>query len=212
MTDVASIRREYRGSPLERDQLHEDPIAQLQRWLEEALHAEIIDPTAMTLATVCAGRPSARTVLLKTFDGDGLVFYTNLESRKARDIADNDHVALLFHWPPLSRQIAIEGKASRVSHAQALAYFATRPRGSQIGAWISPQSSVISTRSLLLTKYEEMKQKLADREVPFPSMWGGYRVKPDRFEFWQGRPNRLHDRFQYLPVGAKTWGIDRLAP
>lgn len=210
--EIAAIRREYAGAPLDREVLPADPFVQFQSWLDAAIHAEVLDPTAMTLATANAeGRPGVRTVLLKTFDRDGFVFYTNYESRKARDIASNDQVALLFYWGELSRQVIVEGRAVRVSKAESLKYFATRPRGSQIGAWISPQSSVITTRGLLEQKFDQMKRKLADREIPLPDAWGGYRVSPERFEFWQGRPDRLHDRFRYV-ASDQGWAIDRLAP
>lgn len=210
--DVAAIRREYQGAPLGRRDLDDDPLRQFERWLGNAVHAEIVDPTAMTLATADArGRPGVRTVLLKTYDDRGFVFYTSYRSRKARDIAENDQVALLFFWRELSRQIVIEGRAAKIPRAESLAYFATRPRGSQIGAWISPQSSVITARALLEQKFAEMKRKFHDKQIPLPDTWGGYRVTPERFEFWQGRPDRLHDRFQYRR-DADRWVIERLAP
>lgn len=211
--DVSGLRRSSTGPALEREDLHEDPTVQFERWFGEACGADRLDPNAMTLSTADAeSRPASRTVLLKYFDERGFVFFTNLESRKAGHIAVNDNVALLFFWPELGRQVSIRGRAARLPTAETLKYFATRPRGSQIGAWVSSQSSVISTRSLLEAKFEELKQKFRDREVPLPSFWGGYRVTPLEIEFWQGRDNRLHDRFVYTRQDDDRWRIDRLAP
>jgi pyridoxamine 5'-phosphate oxidase len=153
----------------------------------------------------------ARTVLLKQFDERGFVFFTNLESRKARHLAENPHAALLFPWVALERQILITGRVERVSVAEAAAYFVTRPVGSQLAAWASPQSTVLSSRGVLEAKWEEMKRKFADGKIPLPSFWGGYRVLPDLFEFWQGRASRMHDRFQYTRTDS-AWVIERLAP
>ena len=167
----------------------------------------------MVLSTVDAdNRPASRTVLLKYFDERGFVFFTNLESRKADHIDDNANVALLFFWRELGRQVSIRGLAEKIPTGETLRYFATRPRGSQIGAWVSSQSSVISARSLLEAKFEELKQKFRDKEIPLPSFWGGYRVVPLEIEFWQGRENRLHDRFLYTRQADDRWQIDRLAP
>ena len=166
----------------------------------------------MTLATVDpSGAPAARTVLLKFFDRDGFVFFTNLESRKAAHIEQNASVALLFWWPELERQIEINGVAERISSVEAAKYFVTRPRGSQLGAWVSDQSHVLTSRKALEMKLEEMKRKFANREVPLPKFWGGYRVVPSAIELWQGQPDRLHDRFQYVREGD-GWRIQRLAP
>lgn len=174
--------------------------------------AELMEPNAMVLATVDAeGRPSQRTVLLKTFDDAGFVFFTNFGSRKAEQIAGNAHVSVLFQWLPLHRQVEIHGVASKVSTAESLTYFAKRPRGSQLGAWISHQSQVVSSRSVLETKWEEMKRRFGDGEIPLPKFWGGYRIQPTRFEFWQGGAKRLHDRIEYLATGA-GWNRHRLAP
>jgi len=171
-----------------------------------------LDPNAVTLATVDPnGAPAARTVLLKYFDRDGFVFFTNLESRKSQHIASNPRVALLFHWRELERQIEIAGAAERVSQAEAARYFLTRPRGSQLGAWVSSQSQVITSRTVLEMKLDELKRKFANREVPLPSFWGGFRVVPETIEFWQGRTNRLHDRFRYTR-GPEGWSIARLSP
>ncbi len=166
----------------------------------------------MALATVDPeGAPSARTVLLKYFDHDGFVFFTNLESRKAAHIERNASVALLFWWPMLERQIEITGVAERISSVEAARYFMTRPRGSQLGAWVSDQSRVLTSRKALEIKVDEIKRKFADREVPLPKFWGGYRVRPTMLEFWQGQPDRLHDRFQYVREG-EGWRIQRLNP
>jgi len=211
--DVSSLRRSATGQTLEREDLDDDPVRQFDEWMRQAVALDTPEPNAMSLATVDKNdRPSCRTVLLKYFDEQGFVFFTNLSSSKARQIGENENVALLFFWPELGRQISIRGCAERVSPAEALRYFLTRPRGSQIGAWVSAQSSVISSRSLLEAKYAEIKQKFADKEVPIPSFWGGYRVVPYEIEFWQGRKNRLHDRFLYTGQGENDWHITRLAP
>ena len=206
-------RRKYYRGPLERAQLDPDPTVQFQGWFEEALERVTdAEPNAMTLATVDSlGAPSARTVLLKYFDHDGFVFFTHLESRKAAHIEQNPAVALLFWWPELERQIEITGVADRISSAEAAKYFMTRPRGSQLGAWVSDQSRVLTSRKALEIKLGEIKAKFANREVPLPKFWGGYRVMPTTFEFWQGQPERLHDRFQYVREG-QSWRIQRLAP
>jgi pyridoxamine 5'-phosphate oxidase len=211
--DVSSLRRSATGQTLEREDLDDDPVRQFAEWMRLALDLDTPDPNAMSLATVDKNdRPSCRTVLLKYFDDQGFVFFTNLSSNKATQISENENVALLFFWPELGRQISIRGSAERVSAQESLRYFLTRPRGSQLGAWVSAQSSVISSRSLLEAKYAEIKQKFADKEVPIPSFWGGYRVIPYEIEFWQGRKNRLHDRFLYSKKDALDWRIERLAP
>ena len=205
-------RREYTRGPLEREHLKGDPIEQFQQWFEEACERIEIEPNGMTLATVDQrGAPSVRVVLLKYFDQEGFVFFTNLESRKAVHIEGNDNVALLFWWPELERQVEIDGVAERLSSIEAAKYFVTRPRGSQIGAWVSHQSHALTSRKALEMKLDEMKRKFANREVPLPSFWGGYRVVPSAIEFWQGQPDRLHDRFQYVREGER-WRIQRLAP
>lgn len=211
--NIADMRRDYTREPLHRRDLKPDPYDQFGLWFEQACASGIVEPNAMSLATVGAdGRPTLRTVLLKKWDKTGFVFFTNLESRKARQIAENPHVALLFPWLALERQVAINGTAERIPAAEVLAYFVTRPFASQLAAWASPQSRVISARSLLEAKWEEMKRKFHEGRVPLPSFWGGYRVVPRDFEFWQGRPNRLHDRFLYTPRPDGGWQIDRLAP
>lgn len=211
--DLADLRREYSIRPLRRKDLQGDPYRQFDAWFQEALTVEAMDANAMSLATVSSeGQPSARTVLLKYYDETGFVFYTNLGSRKAAEISQNPKVALLFYWHELHRQVKITGTARRISHAENIKYFMRRPRDSQLGAWASEQSSVITARAVLETAFEQMKEKFADGKVPLPSFWGGYRVKPNAMEFWQGRESRLHDRFVYEQTAAHEWRIDRLAP
>ena len=209
--DVAELRRNYTRDGLSRADLDPDPVAQFRRWFTQAVEAQIVEPNAMVLGTTDGKRPSARSVLLKAYDERGFVFFTNYESRKAKEIAANAHVSLLFPWYPLERQVSILGRAERISTAESLAYFVSRPHGSRLGAWVSQQSSVINSRQLLEMKLEEIKQKFADGEVPLPSFWGGFRVVPSEIEFWQGRENRLHDRFRYALSGS-NWAIERLSP
>lgn len=210
--DLSALREEYTKHGLQEAELHDSPTRQFEHWFEQALQAEADTPNAMFLATVAEdGQPSQRTVLLKYFDEQGFVFFTNYGSRKAREMVGNPKVSLLFFWNELERQAIISGQVEKVSTAESTRYFLSRPHGSQLGAWVSEQSSPISSRSMLLAKFEEMKQKFRKGEVPLPSFWGGYRVKPHRFEFWQGRPNRLHDRFQYEKT-ADGWQVERLAP
>ncbi|MCS5700989.1 pyridoxamine 5'-phosphate oxidase [Cyanobium sp. FGCU-52] len=211
--DVAKLRREYRQAGLSREDLDPDPIAQFRRWLTEAMDADLPEPNAMVLATSDGSRCSSRTVLLKAFDQRGFVFFTNYGSRKASDIAAQDQVSLLFPWYAIERQVGILGRAERISAAESLAYFASRPRGSRLGAWVSAQSSVIDSRRMLEMQWQAMQRRFASGEIPLPSFWGGYRVQPLEIEFWQGRENRLHDRFRYLRGDAQAeWRIERLAP
>ena len=209
--DVAALRREYTREGLRRTDLDPDPIAQFRQWFGEAASAELVEPNAMVLGTTDGKRPSSRTVLLKAYDERGFVFFTNYESRKAQEIAKNPGASLLFPWYPLERQVGILGRAERISAAESLAYFASRPHGSRLGAWVSQQSTVVSSRQFLEMKWDEMKRKFADGEVPLPSFWGGIRVVPTEIEFWQGRENRLHDRFRYTRLGD-AWTIERLSP
>lgn len=209
--DVAELRRNYTRDGLRRNDLDPDPVGQFRRWFTDAVAAELVEPNAMVLSTTDGRRPSSRTVLLKAYDERGFVFFTNYESRKARDIAAQAEVSLLFPWYPLERQVGLLGKAERISAAESLAYFASRPHGSRLGAWVSQQSTVINSRKLLEMKWEEVKRKFSEGEVPLPSFWGGFRVVPVEFEFWQGRENRLHDRFRYAR-SRDGWAIERLAP
>jgi pyridoxamine 5'-phosphate oxidase len=210
--EIAAMREEYGSRELRRKDLHADPIAQFDQWFAEAREVELHEPNAMTLSTLgLDGCPASRTVLMKFYNEDGFVFYTNYSSAKAKEIAAMPKAALLFPWLPLERQVRIEGSVEKVSAAESLKYFASRPRDSQIGAWVSDQSSVIDSRALLLNKMAELKAKFKGGDVPLPSFWGGYRVKPDRIEFWQGGKGRVHDRFLYAREKG-AWKIDRLAP
>ncbi|MHC4937493.1 MAG: pyridoxamine 5'-phosphate oxidase [Planctomycetota bacterium] len=210
--DLADLRREYRYMPLRRADLDPDPLRQFDLWFRQALEVEAMDANAMTLATATAdGQPSVRTVLLKYYDESGFVFYTNLGSRKADEIAGNPNVALLFYWHELHRQVKITGTAERTTAAENIKYFRRRPRDSQIGAWVSQQSRALSSRAVLEQKFAEIMAKFAKGEVPLPSFWGGYRVQPESIEFWQGREKRLHDRFRFAR-GDHGWELERLAP
>ena len=210
---LAEMRRNYAARALDLADLDANPFAQFDHWMREAIETQVIEPNAMTLATAdAAGRPAVRTVLLKGFDERGFVFYSNYESAKARDLAANPKVALLFPWLALERQVSAMGVAQKITAVESLKYFLSRPRESQIGAWASRQSEVIATRALLESKFAEMKARFANGEIPLPDQWGGYRVTPQSFEFWQGRPNRLHDRFKYTLQSDGSWTIARLMP
>lgn len=211
--DLSNFREEYLKGQLHRKDLAENPFEQFQTWFEQALKADIPEPNAFSLATVNAhGRPSLRTVLLKYFDQTGFVFFTNYGSHKAHDIEENPQVCMMLPWVMLERQVIIYGKAVKVSRAESLKYFLTRPKESQLGAWVSQQSSVISGRKLLEMKLMELKNKFSKGEIPLPSFWGGYRIIPDTFEFWQGGPGRVHDRFMYKLQENGSWTIERLQP
>jgi pyridoxamine 5'-phosphate oxidase len=210
---LAAMRQDYIARDLSEEELVGDPIGQFERWFEDALRAEVHEPNAMTLATVDAdGQPAARMVLLKAVDHRGLSFFTNLGSRKSRELAANPRATLLFWWGPLARQVRFEGRVERVDDAEADAYFASRPRGSQIGAWASPQSSVLPNRAALEAAVQSQSERFAAGPVPRPEFWGGFRLAPVRVEFWQGRSDRLHDRLRYSRRDDGDWQIERLAP
>ncbi len=210
--DLADLRQNYARADLTEANAPADPFRFFAQWFEEAEAAGVREPNAMTLATVGAdGQPAARIVLLKGLDERGLVFYTNYESRKGDDVAVSPRAALVFWWEPLERQVRIEGAVEKVAAKLSDAYFASRPRGSRLGAWASDQSRVVDDRAELEERLEEVEEEYDDGHIPRPPHWGGYRVLPTRFEFWQGRPNRLHDRLEYLP-SDEGWTIRRLAP
>jgi len=233
---IADVRREYSLTGLRRGALEVDPIAQFKKWFDQATGArasgrvrkflirrykalllasgaELLDLTAMTLATVDKqGRPSARVVLLKGLDQRGFVFFTNYDSRKGQELADNLQAALVFYWPDQERQVCIAGEVSKLPPAESDAYFKTRPYGSRLAAWASKQSAAIKDRAALEAQWKQLETQYAGQEIPRPPFWGGYLLSPTRVEFWQGRPNRLHDRFCYTRQPEKTWLIERLAP
>ena len=211
--DLTGLRSEYAAHGLRRADLHSDPLQQFGAWFAAALTADIRDVNAMCLATATPdGKPSARIVLLKGFDQRGFAFFTNYDSEKGRQLEANPHAALVFYWVQLERQIRITGAVERTSREDSAAYFHSRPVGSRLGAWVSKQSEVIDARQVLDSRLTEMTERFENGDVPLPPHWGGYRVKPDQIEFWQGRPNRLHDRFRYSRQANGTWLIDRLAP
>jgi pyridoxamine 5'-phosphate oxidase len=213
MASLASIRTEYTKASLDINAVHRNPIEQFGQWLNEALTAKVPEPTAMHLATVNeSGRPSGRIVLLKGVENSKFVFYTNYQSQKGKELDTNPACALTFFWSELERQIRIEGVAHRIESTRSDEYFKSRPRSAQVGAWSSPQSSVIKDRKLLDERVAEMEKRFEGQDsLPRPHQWGGYELEPFMFEFWQGRPNRLHDRILYVKAG-KDWNINRLAP
>ena len=215
MSDLADLRQEYARAELSRDHVTDDPIEQFRDWFDDVQDSEVEEPNAMTLATAAAdGTPSARIVLLKGLDERGFHFYTNYESRKGTDLSQNPHAALVFWWTPLERQVRIEGRVEQLPDEESTAYFHRRPRGAQLGAWASPQSHVVESREALEQNLEEVAAEYEDRdEIPRPAHWGGYVVRPTEIEFWQGRPNRLHDRLRYRRASAEDdWTLERLAP
>lgn len=210
---IANLRIEYKKGTLDERNVERNPFDQFNKWFKEAIASEIPEVNAMALATANReGRPSVRMVLLKQYDDRGFVFFTNYESKKAKDIAENPQVALLFFWEPLERQIRITGSIEKISAAESFEYFRTRPIDSQLGAWASQQSREISARALLEKAFGEMMEKFKNGNIPLPPFWGGYRVIPDEFEFWQGRVNRLHDRIVYKKQNDSSWNIVRLSP
>jgi pyridoxamine 5'-phosphate oxidase len=212
MQDLAALRREYADVGLRESDLGPDPFTMFDRWFADAHAAELFEPNAMVVATVSAdGRPSARMVLLKGVSDRGFVFFTNTGSRKGTDLAGNDRCSLLLPWHPLERQVRIDGVASELPREDVAAYFATRPRGAQLGAHASHQSRPVADRAELLAAYDEVSARFEGRDVPVPDEWGGYLVVPETVEFWQGRPGRLHDRLLYRRE-LEGWRVERLAP
>ena len=210
---IENFRREYTAGGLKREDLKADPLAQFRLWLDQTIASGLGDPTAMVVGTVSPdGQPSQRSVLLKHYDDTGFIFYTNYGSRKAQEIEGNDRVSLLFPWNALDRQVKVCGRAEKISAAESLRYFLSRPRDSQLAAWASDQSRKISSRDFLMTQLAHMKEKYAEGEVPLPDFWGGIRVIPHEIEFWQGGEHRLHDRFVYELDDGGKWSIHRLAP
>jgi pyridoxamine 5'-phosphate oxidase len=210
---IANMRKEYTGGGLSEADVDADPIRQFQRWFEQALATNLPEPNAMTLATATPdGQPSARVVLLKAFDAGGFTFFTNYDSRKGQEIGANPRAALLFFWPELQRQVRIEGTVERVTEAESDAYFRSRPLGSRLGAWASRQSEVLANRSELEERLQALMRRYADGDAPRPPNWGGFRVRPLCLEFWQGRPDRLHDRLRYRWIEGEGWRLERLSP
>ena len=211
--DIGALRNEYKQGSLDRADLCPTPFVQFAQWFQQANNSEVLEVNAMQLATASlTGRPSVRTVLMKGFDEQGFVFYTNYESQKAREIAENPQVSALFFWKELERQVEITGKVEKIAPADSLKYFLSRPQSSQLGAWVSQQSSIIESRAVLEQKLVGMQQKFAQGDIPLPDFWGGFRIIPGTVEFWQGKPNRLHDRFEYRLNTGKSWDIVRLSP
>lgn len=213
MNDIASLRKEYSKAVLDAKTVSQEPISQFTKWFEEAVAAKVPEPNAMNLATINEnGRPASRIVLLKGVEDHKFVFYTNYQSRKGKELDGNPACSLTFFWPDLERQVRIEGVASRIDEKRSEKYFQSRPRGSQVGAWASPQSSLIADRSLLEERAKQIEAKFEGQNVlPKPNQWGGYEIEPLMIEFWQGRPSRLHDRILYTKEDG-VWRINRLAP
>ncbi len=209
---INSLRHDFAKQTLDESDVNANPVLQFKKWFKEAVDAKINEPNAMTVSTATIdGKPSARILLLRNFNENGFVFYTNYNSRKGSDIEANPHCALLFFWPELERQVRIEGILQKQTAQESDLYFNTRPRGSKLGAWTSEQSKVIASRKVLDNKYKKLSEKYPNKNIPRPPYWGGYLLKPVSIEFWQGRPNRLHDRILYT-MENKIWIIERLAP
>lgn len=211
--EIANMRKEYTWTGLSEAEVDADAIRQFETWFRQAMAVNLPEPNAMTLATATPdGMPSARVVLLKAFDAAGFTFYTNYDGRKGRELTANPRAALLFFWPELQRQVRIEGTVERTTEAESDDYFRGRPLGSRLGAWASPQSAVIDGRDVLEARVREVAQRYPDGEVPRPPFWGGFRLRPSAIEFWQGRPDRLHDRLCYRRIPSGGWHIERLSP
>jgi pyridoxamine 5'-phosphate oxidase len=213
MSSIAEIRKEYSRATLDQTEVNKNPIVQFEKWFDEAIKSKALEPNAMTLSTISdAGKPSARIVLLKGVESNRFLFYTNYQSQKGKELDANPACALTFFWPELERQVRIEGVCTRVDEATSDTYFKSRPRGSQLGAWASPQSTLIKNRELLEARVKELEKRFEGKEIlPKPKQWGGYAVEPLEIEFWQGRPSRLHDRIVYYKTDG-NWTIHRLAP
>jgi len=213
MMPINEKRQNLKNTPLNRDQLPEDPLIQFENWLQDAQECELPHPTAMSIATVSADDfVSSRMVILRYFDARGFVFFTGLETQKASEISENENVSLLFPWLALDRQVRVAGTAVSIPKTEALKFFMSRSRGSQMGMWLAQSSAVISSRTIMQSKLTELKQKFGAGQVPVPSAWGGYRVIPRRIEFWQGHADHLHDRFEYIENTRGNWVIERLLP
>lgn len=209
--DIEHMRRSYERTELHEEQVCSDPVEQLRRWLEDAVKADVPEPNAMSVCTCANGRPSSRIVLLRRLDAGGLVFYTSYFSRKGREIEENPCAAALFYWPQLERQVRVEGAVQRIAQDESDAYFASRPRGHQLGAWASEQSEPVENRELLDQRIRDYEERFEGAEVPRPHSWGGYAIVPERIEFWQGRPNRMHDRLEFVRSHG-VWSVRRLQP
>lgn len=210
--NIQNLRQEYRAAELAEGDVDKNPVTQFGKWFTAAVDAQLYEPNVMTLATAdLTGRPSARILLLKGFDENGFVFFTNYNSKKGQELQENPQASMMFFWPELERQVRIDGTVTKVNEEVSTTYFHSRPKGSQIGAAASPQSSIIESRELLENRVNELKAEFENKEVPRPQHWGGYLLKPAAIEFWQGRPSRLHDRINYTLVNG-VWKIDRLAP